>query len=300
MTKDYRDLPKIRDSLSYIYLEHAKIEQDGKSITAYDYAGKTKIPCASLCALLLGPGTSITHEAVKTIALNGCSLLWVGEHGVRFYAFGHGETRKSYRLLRQATLYANNDTRMDVARKMFTFRFNDYEKIDTLNIEELKGQEGIRVRSAYAKASKDYGVPWHGRSYQRQQWGATDAVNKALSAANACLYGICHAAVISIGYSPGIGFIHTGKQLSFVYDIADLYKTEYTIPAAFKAASEGEERIEQRIRSHLREQFYNTRFMNTIVNDIDTLMGVHTTDEDIFNVDPALPSALWDGEDGGE
>jgi CRISPR-associated protein Cas1 len=296
MSKDYRDLPKIRDSLSYLYIEHARIEQDGKSITAYDYNGRTKIPCASLCALLIGPGTSITHEAVKTITLNGCSILWVGEHGVRFYAYGHGETRKSFRLLRQATLYANVDSRMEIAKRLFSFRFRDCEVIDSITIEELKGQEGIRVRAAYAKASKEYGIPWQGRSYKRDRWNATDPVNKALSAANACLYGVCHAAIVSVGYSPGIGFIHTGKQLSFVYDIADLYKTELTIPSAFKAAAEGEKNVEQRVRLHLRESFYNTRFMKTIVDDIDSIMGVHSTDDELYNIDPAMPSALWDGK----
>jgi len=136
----------------------------------------------------------------------------------------------------------------------------------------------------------------YGRSYKRDRWGDADPVNKALSAANACLYGVCHAAIVSIGYSPGIGFIHTGKQLSFVYDIADLYKTEFTIPTAFRAAAEGEKNIEQRVRFYLREVFYKNRFMKNIVNDIDAIMGIHSPDDDLYNIDPALPSDLWDGK----
>jgi len=298
LAKDYRELPKIRDSLSHLYLEHCRVEQDGKSISAYDLNGKTNIPCASLSLLLLGPGTSVTHEAIKTIAENGCMVQWVGEEGVRFYAHGTGETRKSARLLSQAAQYAYPEKRMDVARKMFCKRFPADVKTDNMSLEELKGYEGIRVRAAYVRASEEWGIEWSGRSYDRGKWAKTDPINKALSSANACLYGICHASIISIGCSPGIGFIHSGKNLSFVYDIADLYKTELSIPVSFQVTSESDKDVERRVRAQLRDAFKQKRLLKNIVKDIDEVLGLDSEkDCSSYDHDSALPGPLWDGAD---
>src|SRR5690554_5875285 len=186
---------------------------------------------------MLGPGTSITHAAVKTLAESGCLVIWCGEQGIRFYAQGMGETRSASRLLHQATLYADPELRSHVVVRLYRMRFIE-DLPSSLTLQQLRGREGSRVREAYARASEASGVPWTGRSYDRNNWSNADPVNKALSVANSCLYGICHAAIVSLGYSPGLGFIHTGKLLSFVYDIADLYKVEITIPTAFHAAAE--------------------------------------------------------------
>jgi len=298
--KDLRLLPKVRDSLSYLYVEHCKIDQEAKAIALHDVNGKVPVPCASLTLLMLGPGTNITHAAVRALADNGCLVLWTGEEGVRMYAQGMGETRSARNLLRQAYLCSDPARRLAVVMQMYRMRFE--ESLDPgLTLQQIRGREGIRVREAYAKASRDTGVAWGGRSYQRFDWHSADPVNRALSAANSCLYGVCHAAIVSAGYSPALGFIHTGKMLSFVYDIADLYKADITIPLAFRAAAEAADGLEGRVRRACRDAFHESRLLPRIVPDIDRALGIGAADGDDssdFDSDEALPSGLWDPDSG--
>lgn len=298
---DLRALPKIRDSWTYLYLEHCKIEQDLKSIAMFDAAGKTPIPCSMLSVLMLGPGTSISHAAVKILAENGCLLAWVGEEGVRYYAQGLGETRSSQRLLRQAYLCSNPSLRLAVVKKMYEMRFKEVIPAEW-TLQQIRGREGVRVRDAYSRASAETGVEWKGRNYSRNAWSATDPVNRALSSANSCLYGICHAAIVAAGYSPGLGFIHTGKMLSFVYDIADLYKMEMTVPAAFHAAKSNNKNIEREVRIACRDMFRETRLLQRIVDDLNTLMSVGGSfdmgDDPSYDEDAAKPGQLWNGRQG--
>lgn len=294
-----RMLPKVRDSWTYVYAERCRVDQDEKAIALHDQQGKTAVPCASLTLLMLGPGTTVTHAAMRTLADNGCSVLWVGESGVRLYAQGMGETRSAHRLLHQARLYAAPALRLKVVRNMYEIRFPEALSPE-LTLQQIRGKEGIRVREAYAKASRETGVVWTGRTYQRDDWKSADPVNRALSAANSCLYGICHAAIISAGYSPGLGFVHTGKLLSFVYDIADLYKVEITIPAAFQAAKDGDEGLEGRVRRFCRDYFREQRLLTRVVEDIDRVLDVGPLPADNrFDVDAAAPGELWDPELGG-
>ncbi len=295
--KDLQELPKVRDSWSYLYVEHCRVDQDAKAIALHDASGKTAIPCASLTTLMLGPGTTISHAAVKTLADSGCLVLWSGEEGVRFYAQGLGETRSARRLLTQSKLWADQSTRLRVVFRMYQMRFK--ESLDpSTTLRQVRGKEGIRVRETYARISKETGVKWKGRSYKRERWSVADPVNRALSAANSCLYGVCHAAIVSAGYSPSLGFIHTGKMLSFVYDIADLYKTETSIPAAFNAAAEGSDDLESTVRRTCRDYFHKSRFLERIVSDIEQVLAVPVDNEteDTLDSDLGLPGGLWDPE----
>lgn len=295
--KDLNTLPKVRDSLSYLYVEHCKIEQDAKAVAIFDQDGKTSVPCANLTTLMLGPGTSITHAAVKTLADNGCLVMWTGEGAVRFYALGMGETRASRHLLRQAYLSAVPSLRLRVVRRMYEMRFGEALP-DDLTLQQIRGREGVRVRTAYSRAGAETGVEWSGRQYNRTDWKDSTPVNRALSSANSCLYGVCHAAIVSAGYSPALGFIHTGKMLSFVYDIADLYKADLTIPLAFRVVAESEFDLESRVRHALRDKFHEERFMQKIVPDLETALNVKTDDAEIeFDFDDAAPGGLWDGGD---
>ena len=290
---DLHELPKFRDALSFLYLEHVRIEQEEKSIACYDLEGKTPIPAAGLSVLMLGPGTNITHAAIRALADNNCLVIWCGEQNVRFYAFGMGGTRSARGILRQAELASDEDKRLDVVMRMYRMRFR--EKLPpNLTVQELRGREGIRVREAYARASRETGVPWSGRTYERSDWRSADPVNRALSCANSCLYGLCHAAILSVGYSPALGFIHTGKQLSFVYDVADLYKVDITIPVAFQAATEGEDDLERRVRLRCRDMFRESHLVQRVVPDIRTALG-ETEEPAQFepDSDPALPTDLW-------
>jgi len=301
-TQDLHLLPKFRDSLSYLYVEHCRVEQEGKAVAIWDAQGKVPVPCADLAVLLLGPGTAITHAAVSALADNGCLVLWCGEAGVRLYAQGLGLTRSATNFLHQVRLWTDPQRRLAVVLRLYRQRFPE-PLPDSLSLQQIRGREGVRVREAYAKASRETGVPWHGRSYQRDAWQSADPINRALSAANSCLYGICHAAILALGLSPALGFIHTGKMLSFVYDVADLYKTRISIPVAFQETGRGLEKLESRVRQACRDIFAKQMFLKHIVQDLLTILelgpgGENRPEHVAYHRDQAAPGALWDPEAG--
>jgi len=265
--KNLHILPKFSDRWSHLYLEHGKLDKQASALVLHTKEGDIPIPIDQLGLIMLGPGTSITHRAIQALAENNCLICWTGEQGVRMYAHSTGGTHFSRRLLNQVRLFCDDELRLKVIRRMYQKRF-DYNLPEDLNIDQIRGMEGARVRKAYQLFSENTRVPWNARAYDQDNWENADPVNRALSAANSCLYGICHAAILSAGYSPAIGFIHTGKMLSFVYDIADLYKTEITIPIAFKVVYEGTVEIERRARLKCRDVFHQSKLLKRILPDI--------------------------------
>jgi CRISPR-associated protein Cas1 len=290
--KDYHILPKLRDSISYIYIEYAHINQDKASIILNLEDGKVPVPVAALTCLMLGPGTTITHEAIKTISTNGCLVVWCGEKGEKFYASGMGETRSGKNVLKQARLCMDEKQHLAVAKKMYERRFPKLPKGD-YTLQQLRGMEGIRVREAYKLASKTTGVRWKGRNYKTKDWDASDPINRALSAANAILYSVCQAAIVSLGYSTALGFVHTGKMLSFVYDIADLYKADTTIPAAFEAVQRGTGSLEKRVRIRCRDYFQRVQLLKRIPLDIEWIFDIKGSEQ----ADAEVTGDLWDQDD---
>lgn len=278
MAKDLQELPKLRDSMSYIYVEHAIIEQSDSSIVIIQCDGRIPVPIASLTCLLIGPGTSVTHAAIKTICENGCMAIWCGENMGKFYASGIGETRSSENLLLQAKLCMDSEAHLKVVRRMYEIRFPKLPD-ENLTIQQIRGMEGIRVRQAYKMASKLTGVKWTARDYKFSDWDASDPINRALSSANSLLYSLCHAAIVSLGYSPGLGFIHTGKMLSFVYDIGDLYKADTTIPAAFEAVKAKPDDLEREVRIICRRYFSKFDILKRIADDIGWIFSVQGKEE---------------------
>lgn len=119
---------------------------------------------------------------------------------------------------------------------MYALRFKE-EPPERRSVEQLRGIEGVRVRKMYELLAKQFGVTWRHRNYDHTQWGSGDLPNRCLSSATACLYGIAEAAILAAGHAPAIGSIHTGKPQSFVYDIADIFKFETVVPAAFRIAA---------------------------------------------------------------
>ncbi len=300
MPKDLHILPKVKDSWSYLYVEHAVIEQDEKAIAVIDKDGRLPVPCAALSLLMLGPGTKITHSAIRTLAESGCLVAWSGEEGVRFYAVGMGETRSSSNLLRQAAMLSDPTLRLRVVRRMYELRFPE-RLAPGLTLRQIRGKEGVRVRETYAKWSRETGVKWEGRFYKQSDWRRAEPINRALSAANSCLYGVTHAAIVAAGYSPALGFIHTGKMLSFVYDVADLYKAEITIPAAFRCTAAGEQKLESRVRHLCRDLIRERRMLERIVADLGRIFdteGLDQREAELLDRYDARPGGLWDPEAG--
>jgi CRISPR-associated protein Cas1 len=260
-------LTRFQDRLSYLYLEKGHIEQEHKSVAYVTEKKRVPIPAADLALLMLGPGTTITHQAICNLADCNCTVVWCGEEGVRFYSHGRGGTHFSANLLHQAELAFNLRSRREVVRRMYEKRFAERIEPGT-HIQSIRGKEGYRVRSAYQKCASEYGVPWNGRNYDHSNWNCGDPLNRALSAASACLNGIVHAGIVSAGYSAAIGFIHTGKMLSFVYDIADLYKVDLIVPLVFQIVAESDEHVERRARLACRSLFHKTRFLERLLPDI--------------------------------
>jgi CRISPR-associated protein Cas1 len=267
------ELPRFSDRWSYLYLEMGRLDVDADGLRFERASGIVLVPVDQLSVVMLGPGTTVTHAAVKALSRNNCLLAWVAQDGIRLYAASVGGTYSARRLIRQARLVADDNKRLEVAWRMYRFRFKE-EIPPSITLESIRGMEGIRVRRAYAEASQKYGVPWEGRKYDQNDWSKGDAINRALSAANACLYGVCHAGILSAGYSPALGFIHTGKMLSFVYDVADLYKTELTVPVAFRVTAESPPDLERQIRIECRKAFHEFKLMERLLPDISEVLGV--------------------------
>lgn len=287
------ELPRISDRVSFIYVEHAKINRIDSAITVSDYRGLVNIPVSLIGVLMLGPGTDISHRAMEILGDVGTSVIWVGERGVRHYAHGRSLAHSTRFLEKQAKLVSNKRTRLGVARKMYAMRFKD-EDVSNLTMQQLRGREGSRIRKVYRDCSKKFNVKWDKRDYKVDDYEDGDPVNQALSALNVSLYGVCHSVIVALGMSPGLGFVHTGHDKSFVYDIADLYKAEITIPLAFELASkykEGDD-IGKLSRLSLRDRMVDGKLMQKIVEDLQFLMDVPVDERlDIDFIE------LWDDRD---
>lgn len=288
-------LPQIRDRMTFLYFEHCKLNRQDGAITVTDDRGIVHVPAASISVLLLGPGTTVTHRAMELIGDAGVSVVWVGEHGVRYYAGGRPLTHQSAFLIQQAEYVSNQRKHLSVVRKMYQLRFPD-EDASKMTLQQLRGREGSRVRSAYRKYAKEYGVEWNGRDYDPDHFESGDAVNQALSAGCACLYGLAHAVISALGLSPGLGFIHVGHDCSFVYDIADLYKAEVVIPIAFQVAAEESDDLPAVVRRKVRDAMVSRHILERMVHDIRWLFQKEDAAEDESSQMESV--YLWDDKVG--
>ncbi|MEU2837205.1 type I-E CRISPR-associated endonuclease Cas1e [Streptomyces sp. NPDC007076] len=271
-----RELTRVGDRLSFVYLERCTVHRDSNAITAEDADGITHIPSATIGTLLLGPGTRVTHQAMALLGESGAGVAWVGEHGVRYYTGGRALARSSGLIEAQATAWANRRTRLDVARAMYRLRFPGEDTAGRTR-QDLLGMEGSRLRDCYKRESIRTGVPWHGRKYNRDDFSAGDPPNQAITAAAQCMYGVSHSVIAALGCSPGLGFVHSGHERSFVMDVADFYRTEIAIPVAFDAAAEGEEDVATRTRRMLRDHINRAGLLDRCVRDIKDLLGYDGT-----------------------
>lgn len=266
-----RELTRMGDRLSFIYLERCTLHREDNAITAEDADGITHIPSATIGTLLLGPGTRVTHQAMSVLGDSGAGVVWVGEQGVRFYSGGRSLNRSSALVEAQATAWANRRTRLDVARAMYRMRFPG-EDPSGLTRHELLGREGRRVKERYRYEAERVGLTWNGRHYVPGDFDSGDTANQAVTAAAQCMYGIAQTTVAALGCAPGLGFIHSGHELAFVLDIADLYKTEIAIPVAFEVAAESPDDVGSRTRRAIRDRVNEVGLLRRCVNDIKRLL----------------------------
>lgn len=262
----------IKDRISILFIEYGNIDVIDGAFVVVDKTGvRTQIPVGSIACLMLEPGTRVSHAAAALASKVGTLLIWVGEGGVRLYAAGQPGGARSDRLLYQAKLALDEDARLKIVRKMYTMRFGE-DPPAKRSVEQLRGIEGARVKETYKIMARRYKLPWKGRSYDVKEWEKGDIANKCLSSATACLYGITEAAVLAAGYSPAIGFIHTGKALSFVYDIADMYKFDTVVPVAFKIAAQAPFDAERAVRKECRRIFVQTKILDKLIPGIQEVL----------------------------
>jgi len=263
----------IKDRISILFVEKGNLDVlDGAFVVVDKNGIRTHIPVGSVACLMLEPGTRVSHAAVTLAARVGCLLVWVGEAGVRLYASGQPGGARADRLLYQARLALDDDARLKVVRKMYTMRFKE-EPPSRRSVEQLRGIEGARVRKLYELLATQYKVEWKMRNYDADNWGSGDIPNRCLSSATACLYGVCEAAILAAGYAPAIGFIHTGKPQSFVYDIADVFKFDTVVPVAFRIAARKPSDPERDVRLACREAFRQTRLVRHIIPAIEEILS---------------------------
>ncbi len=263
----------MKERISLIFIEYGEIDVlDGAFVVIDKNGVRTHIPVGSVACIMLEPGTRVSHRAAALAARVGTLLVWVGEAGVRLYASGQPGGARSDRLLYQAKLALDDQARLQVVRKMYELRFGE-KPPERRSVEQLRGIEGARVKKLYESLAQRHGVKWHGRRYDPTQWDASDIPNLCLSSATACLYGITEAAVLAAGYAPAVGFIHTGKPLSFVYDIADIVKFDTVVPVAFKIAAKEPRQPEREVRLACRDVFRSSRLLGKIIPMIEDVLS---------------------------
>jgi CRISPR-associated protein Cas1 len=277
-------LPRVADSLSFLYLDIVRIHQDDTGVCAEVTSPQRGtetlyLPTAALACVLLGPGTSITARALATFARHGTTVLITGSGGVRCYAATLPDSLTTSWLERQVRSWADDTLRLAIATAMYEQRFGPDTVPRGTTLAQLRGMEGQRVRAHYQLLARQYKIGRFRRAY-----------DLALSAANTCLYGIVHAAILALGCSPALGYVHNGNQQAFVYDIADLYKADLTIPLAFSLHASTNPEAEA--RRSFRDGLRLFRLLPRIVTDIQHLLDP-TTDQEPPDPEEHLVD-LWD------
>lgn len=304
-----RPIP-LKDRSAIVFLEYGQLDVLDSAFVLIDQSGvRVQIPVGGLACLMLEPGTRVSHAAVVLCAQVGCLLVWVGEGGVRLYAAGQPGGARAERLLFQARNALDDAARLKIVREMYRRRFGE-DAPARRSVDQLRGMEGVRVRETYRLLAQRYGVDWKARRYDQGDWDKADIPNRCLSSATACLYGLCEAAILAAGYAPAIGFLHRGKAQSFVYDIADLYKFDTVVPAAFATAAKvargqaGEGSPERQVRIACRDMFRRTGLLERIIPDIDAILHAGELDppdeaEDAPEAaEPAVPRQDAGGDAG--
>lgn len=291
----------MKDRVSMVFIQYGQIDVVDGAFVVIDQNGiRTHIPLGSIACLMLEPGTRVSHAAIKLASTAGTLLVWVGEAGVRLYASGQPGGARADRLLYQARLALDDDLRLKVVRKMYEMRFGEPPP-QRRSVEQLRGIEGARVREMYKQLARQYNVEWRGRNYDTSDWQKGDLPNQCLSAATSCLYGITEAAILAAGYAPAVGFIHTGKPQSFVYDIADIFKFDTVVPIAFRIAAKKPNNPDREVRLACRDMFRASKILEKIIPSIEEVLAageIKPPEMPPESIPPAIPNVESLGDEG--
>lgn len=300
-----RPIP-LKDRASIIFVERGQLDVIDGAFVLVDANGiRMHIPVGGLAAIMLEPGVRISHAAVSLAARAGTLLVWVGEAGVRVYASGQPGGARSDRLLWQCRLAMDEAARLRIVRRMFELRFSEPAP-EKRSVDQLRGIEGARVRALYEGFARQFGVSWTRRNYSPDNWDISDTPNRALSAATSCLYGLTEAAILAAGYAPAVGFLHTGKPLSFVYDIADIFKFETVVPEAFRIAGQHAKGklsgpVDRDVRQACRDVFRRSNLLGRLIPAIEEILlagELPPPEPPADAVGPAFPDPVASGDAG--
>jgi CRISPR-associated protein Cas1 len=239
-------------------------------------AGDYSLPYQGISMILLGPGTSLTHDVLRILASHGTLLAAVGDGGVKFYTAPPMGQGRSDVARAHARLWADGDSRLAVARRMYTWRFGS--EAPQREIEVLRGIEGARIKECYRLTAAKYGVPWNGRRYDRRKPGAADLPNQAINHAATFIEAAAGIAVAAVGALPPLGFIHEESSNAFTLDIADLWRDSLTLPLAFSVAAKVAAKpglsLERELRFCAAARFRKTKLVPSMIQRIKELLDV--------------------------
>lgn len=271
---ELRGLARVKDRLTFLYVEHCKVDRDASAVKILEPDGEASVPAAMLTVLMLGPGSRVSHRAMELLADCGVGSVWCGEHGVRYYAHGRALNAGTGMLLRQVEIVGNTRKHLECAKAMYGMRFPG-EDLSGLTMQQLRGREGTRMKRLYKRMAVEHGVEWKGRTYDPERFMSGSPLDRALSDGNACLYGLAMSVICALGMSPGLGIVHVGHERSLAYDIADLYKHETSIPVAFEFAARAKDEwggmvppdFDGMVRRRMRDVFRETKLLERMVGD---------------------------------
>lgn len=245
-------------------------------------AGEYSIPYQAVSMILLGPGTSLTQDVLRLAARHGLLLTAVGEGGVKSYTAPPIGQGRSAVARAQALQWADPERRLDAARRLYAWRFGRI--LPHRSIETLRGIEGARIKESYQRVAERYGVPWHGRRYDRSDPVAADLPNQAINHAATFVEAAADIAVAATGAIPSLGFIHEDSSNAFTLDIADLFRVEVALPLAFSTVkacnAQGIVKLEQELRRRAARAFRQEKLIPKMIDKIKELLDVDDRDRD--------------------
>jgi len=265
----------LKCKLPHVYAEMGRLCMKGSSLHFLNDSADVILPVGRISVIFMGPGSTITHSAVKHCCWADCSIMWVGEGISKCYTVSACKSRSSENLQRQ--IYVHAHEKRSLLKRYYRKRFGGLPLLGLVTEERIRGSEGSKMKKAYIECAKKYGVPWSGRMVE-DAWNDQTVCNRAISICNSYLYVICSAVLSVLGYSTALGILHNGNMLSFSFDMADLYKIDFSIPLGFETAAKfkfipWDSLIEKDLRRRALNKLCEMKLLTKILRDTEDLFG---------------------------